>query len=122
MSNNNVILKRLLILLSFLNVFDGLSTLFFLKFNFAEETNPLMNWAFSQSVELFLFLKVILVGIGVLVIWLGSKYSKYVKALNVIIGVLVITFATLFAYESFFVVKTVVFLHKTCDIRSCSAK
>jgi hypothetical protein len=122
MSNNNVKLKRLLILLSFLNVFDGLSTLFFLNHGCADESNPLMHWAFSQSVEFFLILKVIIVGFCILVIWLGSKYSKYIKALNVIVRVLVLSFVVLFLYESFFFVKAVVFLHKTCNIDTCISK
>ena len=111
---NNVKLKKLLFLLAFLNVFDGLITLYFLNHRFAEEVNPIMNWAYSQSEVIFAATKILLVGTGLTVLWVFSHFTKYPKALMAIVIALAIGFLALISYESFFLVKTIAFSLNSC--------
>jgi hypothetical protein len=92
-------LKTLLTLLFVFNVFDGLATLFFLENNLAEEMNPIMNWAFSKSTELFLAIKIVWIGINIGILWFSRK-SILVHATWILFAI----FTCLFIYETVFFV------------------
>src|SRR5229473_1861898 len=51
-----------------LNLLDALFTMAFLKFNFAEEANPLMNLAYRTSPIGFVLLKLAMVQVGILIL------------------------------------------------------
>lgn len=57
------------ILLLWLNVIDGLFTVCFLELGLAHEANPLMRLAYEASPLVFMGVKLLVVGGGVLLLW-----------------------------------------------------
>jgi len=71
--------------LLFLNLLDGLFTLFFLQMQVAEEANPLMRLAYKHSPLSFMVLKLAVVNAGVALLWAhrDSKAARTAMAVGV---------------------------------------
>ena len=103
---NERLFRISLVLLLVLNLIDALMTRYWVVNNIARETNPLMNAWIQISPDLFIFLKILLVTMGVMLLWICRKhrlaYWAGVTLLSVYSGILLIhmhiAFLTLF-YE-----------------------
>ncbi len=72
-----------------LNLLDALFTMAFLKFNFAEEANPLMNLAYRTSPIGFVLLKLAMVQVGILILHHHRRVRVAQYALNAVAAVYV---------------------------------
>jgi hypothetical protein len=68
--------------LLFLNLLDGLFTLFFLQLGVAEEANPLMRVAYEHSPVAFMMLKLLVVHAGVMLLRMGGQATAARVALR----------------------------------------
>jgi hypothetical protein len=72
-----------------LNLLDALFTMAFLKFNLAEEANPLMNIAYRTSPLGFVLLKLAMVQVGILILHHHRRVRVAEYALNAVAAVYV---------------------------------
>lgn len=85
----------LITLLAIFNVFDGLSTVFFIEYHDATELNPLMAWLYDHDPVYFLTVKLAYTALVVFLVWMNRSRNEILSTAMIVTAI----YGMLFLYQ-----------------------